>query len=472
LPFKGNLWIFCMQISLRTLHFESKLIEICRAAVPPALLARTCFTLLDWLGCIIAARHMPVAVSMARTQGIAPERLLHTAMSPSQVNGQTAALILGTLGNVLEMDDLHRASILHPGDVICAAAFAVALRQQTSGAAMLTAIVQGYEASVRIGKAAATGGYTPFYNSGTCGVFGAAISVSALMKLNEVRMLDALGQAGMQAAGVWQCRLEPTFSKQLACAHAARAGVFAAELAHADFPGPKSILTGQLGFFAGYYPDANQAFLIADNDWALLEMSFKPFSACRHTHPAISAAFDLEWQGRAELVQHVEIHTYGAALVFCDAVDPDTPEAARFSLQHAVAVALLKGAPTIGDFEGAALTDPELVSLRRQISLHIDPDLDAAFPHAYGARVVLTLVDGTTREAVCPAAWGDPENPMSHADLITKFRANAAYGGVSSCSSDLIVDAVLSLAEADDMSALHSALTIALSPEPELPNVA
>ena len=85
---------------------------------------------------------------------------------------------------------------------------------------------------------------------------------------------------------------------------------------------------------------------------------------------------------------------------------------------------------------------------------------------------MLTLVDGTTREAVCPAAWGDPENPMSHADLITKFRANAAYGGVSSCSSDLIVDAVLSLAEANDMSALHSALTIALSPEPELPNVA
>jgi len=461
-----------MQINRQTPHVESKLIEICRAPVPADLLARARFTLLDWLGCIIAARHMPVAVSMARTQGIAPERLLHTAMSPSQVNGQTSALILGTLGNVLEMDDLHRASILHPGDVVCAAAFAVALRQQASGAAVLSAIVQGYEMSVRIGKAAATGGYTPFYNSGTCGVFGAATAASALMKLDEVRMLDALGQAGMQAAGVWQCRLEPTFSKQLACAHAARAGVFAAELAQADFPGPKSILTGQLGFFASYYPAANHAPLNAHNDWALTEMSFKPFSACRHTHPAISAALDLGWRGRAEEVHSIDIHTYGPALDFCDAVDPDTPEAARFSLQHAVAVALLKGVPAIGDFEGAALTDPAVARLRRHTRLHVAPDFDAAFPCAYGARVGLTLANGSQFDAACPAAWGDPENPMSPADLITKFRANAAYGGAAAPAAELIVDAVLSLSDMDDMSALHTALTTALSPEPELPDVA
>lgn len=459
-------------MNLQSVQVESRLIEICRAPVAPEILALARFNLLDWLGCIIAARHAPVAHAMARARGIPPAHLLHTALSPELADAQAAALSLGTLGNVLEMDDLHRASILHPGDAVCAAALAVALRRQVSGAALLTAIVQGYEAAVRIGKAAASGGYTPFYNSGTCGVFGAAIASAALMDLDAESMHDALGQAGMQAAGIWQCRLEPSFSKQLACAHAARAGVFSAELAKADFTGPKSILTGELGFFASYYPDADQSCVTAQGDWALTEMSFKPFPACRHTHPAISATLDLGWRGPTEDVQRVEIHTYGAALAFCDAPDPETPDEARFSLQHTAAITLLKGAPAIGDFVGAALNDPAAASLRAKIRLFIEPEFDAAFPRAYGARVHLTLTSGATHQAECPAAWGDPENPMSPVDLIAKFLANAAYGGVTPSAAEQIVETVLSLADADDLSALHTALTTALSPEPELPDVA
>jgi len=450
-----------------TRQIESVLIEICRSPVAADLAGYAGFTLLDWLGCIIAARNTPVARSMAGALNVLPENLLGTALSPVCTSTQDTALILGTLGNVLEMDDLHRASILHPGDAICAAALAVALRQQTSGTALLTAIVRGYEVAVRIGKAAATGGYTSFYNSGTCGVFGAAIGAADLKGLDADAMHDAMGQAGMQAAGIWQCRLEPTFSKQLACAHAARAGVFSAELAAAGFTGAKAILTGELGFFASYYPKADQSSLTSPNDWAITEMSFKPFAACRHTHPAISAALDLGWQGHAEEVESVTIQTYRAALDFCDAPDPPTPEAARFSLQHAVATALLRGTPAIGDFEGANLSDPAIAALRKRTHLETDVAFDAAFPQAYGARVRLLLTNGKTCEKDCPAAWGDPENPMSKADLIAKFHTNCAYGGVTPAETDLIVDAVLALPLADDMTALHTALTTALSPKPE-----
>ena len=459
-------------MSHQPVHVESRLIEICRAPVGPEILAQARFTLLDWLGCIIAARHAPVAHAMARAQGIPPAHLLQTALSPVLCDAQASALSLGTLGNVLEMDDLHRASILHPGDAVCAAALAVALRGEVSGAALLTAIVQGYEAAVRIGKAAASGGYTPFYNSGTCGIFGAAIASATLLDLEAQAMHDALGQAGMQAAGIWQCRLEPSFSKQLACAHAARAGVFSAELAKAGFTGPKSILTGELGFFASFYPQADQGLVMARRDPALTQMSFKPFPACRHTHPAISATLDLGWRGPPEEVQRVEIHTYGAALAFCDAPNPRTPDAARFSLQHAVALVLSKGAPGITDFEGPALSDPRVAALRPKIHLFTEPVFDAEFPHAYGARVHLTLANGATHEAACPAAWGDPENPMSQDDLIAKFNANAVYGGVAPALADQIVASVLSLADADDLSTLHAALITALSPKPELPDAA
>lgn len=392
---------------------------------------------------------------------------MRLALTSIDTDAQTAALALGTLGNVLEMDDLHRASILHPGDAICAAGLATALRQPVSGPELLSAITRGYDVAIRVGVAAAAGGYTPFYNSSTCGVFGAAITCADLAGLDAEGMADALGQAGMQAAGIWQCRLEPTFSKQLATAHAARAGVFAAELAAAGFPGARAILTGEMGFFASYYPEADQSALTVPRAWAITEMSFKPYPACRHTHSAISAMLDLREEGMDGAVERIDIHTHSAALEFCDQPHPTNPNAARFSLQHAVATAALRGAPAISDFEGDALNNPDIEVLRACIHVHIDDVIDAAFPRDYGARIVVRMQDGTRIERACPAAWGDPENPMRDADLVAKFHANASHGGLSLRAADTLVHAIMDLPDAINMSALRAALNDAFSPEPE-----
>ncbi|MCE0506145.1 MmgE/PrpD family protein [Roseivivax sp. GX 12232] len=445
---------------------ESALIALSSAApdAPARAAARLC--LLDWLGCILAARGAPQARALAAALGVEGGDLLGMAFAPLRSDAQTAALALGALGNVLEMDDLHRASILHPGDTICAAALALGLRRKTPGAGLLDALVAGYEIATRIGRVAASGGYTPFYNSGTCGVFGATLSAARLRGLDAEATADALGQAGMQAAGIWQCRLEPSFSKQLATAHAARAGVFSAELGAAGFRGPRAILTGRMGFFASHYPGADPAPLTAPGPWAITEMSYKPFPACRHTHPAISAALALREDGVTEAAE-IRVATYGAAIDFCDAPEPRSGDAARFSLQHAVAVTLLRGRPGVADFEGAALTDPGIAALRARVRLEQDPAHDAAFPEAYGARVTVARSSGPERSAECPAAWGDPENPMSEADLLEKFHLNAAHGRVPPPAARALAEAVTALPEAPDLLALHRALTRAVTPEPE-----
>ncbi|WP_159441687.1 MmgE/PrpD family protein [Roseivivax lentus] len=449
---------------------ESTLIRICRRPVPERLVRRARLHLLDWLGCILAARHCDAARAMARAVGPDDGDLLRAGLASTPHDAQRAALCFGTLGNVLEMDDLDRASILHPGDTICAAALAAALERPVPGPALLTALVRGYEAAIRIGRVAASGGYTPFYNSGTCGVFGAALAAAEVRTLAEAQIADVLAQAGMQAAGIWQCRLEPGFSKQLATAQAARAGVFAAELAAAGFTGPRAILTGEMGFFASYYPGADPARLTdapGPQDWALSEMSFKPFPACRHTHPAISALVEIRPSIAPAGVQRVDIHTYRAAIEFCDAPHPTTPGAARFSLQHAAAIALLRGAPSLADFEGDALSDPTIAALRDKVHLATDPGIDAAFPRGYGARITVTGSDGATESAACPEAWGDPENPMSEADLVAKFLANARHGGVGADAAEALRDAVLALPDAPDTSRLRDAFAAALSPVPE-----
>lgn len=450
-------------------HTESELIRICRRHVAHEVVLRARLNLLDWLGCVLAARHAPVATASARAMTANEHDLLHSALASTHTDAQHAALALGLLGNVLEMDDLHRGALLHAGDTVCAAALAVALRRRGSGAALLAAIARGYEAGVRIGAAAASGGYTPFYNSGTCGVFGAAIASADLHGLDADRMADALGQAGMQAAGIWQCRLEPTFSKQLACAHAARAGVLSAELAAAGFPGARAILTGEMGFFASYYPDADLAPLTAapDEDWAIMAVSFKPYPACRHTHPAISAALELRSAVSAEDVACIEIDTYRAAIDFCDKPAPQTADQARFSLQHAVAMALRDGLPKISDFDGRALTDPGLAALRARVALRADPDFDAAFPADFGARVTVTTLSGAAHAATCPAAWGDPENPMSEADILAKFHANAGHARLAPYAAQALACAVMDLPGAADLTPLSRALAAALTPIPE-----
>ena len=444
---------------------ESGLIGICRRSVPAEVVDRARMHLLDWLGCVIAARGADAARALARALP-AEGDLLAMAFDPERADAQTAALATGALGNVLEMDDLHRASLLHAGDTVCAAALAVALRRPADGPALLGAIARGYECGTRIGMAAAAGGYTTFYNSGTCGVFGAAMAAADLAGLDADGMADALGQAGMQAAGVWQCRLEPTYSKQLATAHAARAGVLSAQLAAAGFPGARRILTGEMGFFASYYPGADRAALTREprGAWAIANTSFKPFPACRHTHPAITAALELRAALAGAPPQAVEIATYGAAIDFCDRRHPETPDAARFSLQHSVAIALSRGAPRISDFEGEALTDPAVSELRDTVRLRLAHEIDAAFPVKYGAAVKITTPGWETLESRCQDAWGDPENPMSLDDLLTKFHANTAHGGVPQEASDRLSQAVLTLPEATDLGALADALGAALAP--------
>ncbi|MCM2562970.1 MmgE/PrpD family protein [Lutimaribacter sp. EGI FJ00014] len=445
---------------------ESELTRICCGNIGADVRALARFSLLDWLGCIFAARATPVALAWARALNADRHDVLRSAMSPDRTDAQGAALALGGLGNVLEMDDLHRASILHPGDTVCAAALAVAMRRPTSGPTLLAAIVRGYEIATRIGVAVAAGGYTPFYNSGTCGVFGAAMAAADLHRLGSAHLADALGQAGMQAAGIWQCRLEPGFSKQLATAHAARAGVLSAELGAAGFTGPQAILTGEMGFFKSYYPGADPAAVLDPQPWAISRMSYKPFPACRHAHPAISAALALG-ADLSSPVQRVDIHTYRAAIDFCDNTAPETADQARFSLQHAVAVALQKGAPEIVDFAPPALQVPATKALRGLVHLHVDPEYDAAFPNQYGARVVATTADSTTHTATCPAAWGDPENPMSEADLIAKFQRNAAHGGLTAKAATNVQEAVLALADAPDLGALAQSLAQSLVPQQE-----
>lgn len=366
--------------------------------VDDASLARARLHLLDWLACVAGARRSPVAA--ASDDVIARAALL---------------------GNILEMDDVHRAAILHPGPVVWPALLDA--RPGATWRQLLAAAVRGYETAIGIGSALDAQHYRFFHNSATAGTFAAAAGAASLLDLDEAATASALGLAGSVTGGLWQMRLEAVTAKQWHIDHARTTGVAAARYAARGLTGPLEILEGPLGLFAATCSAPRPELVVGGGHWRIHDVSFKPWGACRHAHPAIDAALELRTGGALD--GPLTVATYRDALTFCDRPAPRTVNEAKFSLQHAVAVVAVRGEPQLADFEPDAIADPALVAARARVRVVEDPAMTARFPAHFGARV-----SAGDRSIELVDARGDPERPLDAAGVVAKARALIAWGGL------------------------------------------
>jgi 2-methylcitrate dehydratase PrpD len=100
---------------------------------------------------------------------------------------------------------------------------------------------------------------------------------------------------------------------------------------------------------------------------------------------------------------------------------PQTPAEGRFSLKYVVATALTHGSVRLAAFEPERMSHPDTRALMQRIEVVIDPELDAAFPHKRSARVAIETRDGRKEELLQPNRVGDPEAPLSDAQLEGKY---------------------------------------------------
>ena len=161
------------------------------------------------------------------------------------------AFVMGGLTHILEVDDIHRASVVHTGCVTVPVALALAADQDIPGEKFLKSVLYGFEASCRVGMAVGPAHYKIWHNTATCGPYGSAMTAATILGLNDEQTMHALGNAGTQSAGLWEFLATGAMSKHLHAGRAAEAGLVAAELAALDFTGPPAILEGPAGFFRG-----------------------------------------------------------------------------------------------------------------------------------------------------------------------------------------------------------------------------
>lgn len=419
------------------MSLSTELARICMRPINAAARQKAMLHLIDWIGCAAIGAATPSAKALWHGTELPGSDPAASATSLTPYPDPWHSLMFeGAIGNILEMDDIHRDALVHPGPVIIPAALFIARRLQHSGPDLLDAIVRGYEAMVRLGLSVGPGHYAYWHNTATCGPIGAAAAVASLLGLSESEWTDAFGHATTQAAGLWQVRLDPCMSKQWHTARAAQTGVQAALLAQSGVTGAAQILEGTKGFFAAMCPDGDRNLLLREpfGQWQIFNTSIKPWPACRHAHAAIDAALSVRQQllqrhdmdntlPLPDRIMRVHVRTYADALEFCDKPEPLTPGEARFSLQHIVALTLLRGEPMLPDFELAALHEPLCAALRSRVVLECTQPWASQYPQHFGAEVTLKLVDGSTlRDQVCDAL-GDLERPLSDTMIIAKARS-------------------------------------------------
>ena len=404
---------------------------------------------LDWLGCALAGASTTTGQQML---------LVLSDGNPFNLHGPQGAMAMGGLGSLLEMDDVHRTALLHPGPVVVPAVLASA--GNATASAVLDAIIVGYEAMIRLGSAVGPGHYARFHNTGTCGGIGAAAGAARVMGLTADQAVSAMGHAMSTAGGLWQARNEPVMTKHLHVAEAARRGVQAAALAQGGLAGPRFILEGPQGFFAGMTPDGRPGPVTAPaSGWRINEVSFKPWPACRHAHPTIDAALLVQDQLAGRSIKTARVETYADAVTFCDKASPRSEAEAKFSLQHALAIVLLRGRPSLADFAESSLKADDVRELRARVAVATDTGLTATYPNHFGARVIVRTDDGETITKEISDAWGDPESPMDRQAVTDKFKMLARAAGVPDGLANQISVAVFGLVADQPLAELRHALS-------------
>lgn len=342
---------------------------------------------------------------------------------------EQAAALNAVFGHVMDMDDVHNASITHLAVITVPTAFALGQQLGKSGKEIIEAVAAGYEAGARIGEAINPSSYKYWHTTGVVGAFAAGVTAAKLLGLDEEQMVNCLGSAGTQAAGLWEFLASGSKSKVLHTANANLCGLRSAELAKLGFTGAPTILEGDRAFVNALAPEPDLDSLTKGfgEGYRIEENSFKPYACCRHTHSAnyciekILSAHALD----PEDIVSITDDTYSTAVQTTNNPYPENPYAAKFSLQFCIAAAIVLKDLSDRTFTVENINNPAVKALMEKIKVKVNKELDDEFkqdPNQWSHRLTICLKNGETITEQVDYPIGDFKNPFDWEMADRKFR--------------------------------------------------
>jgi 2-methylcitrate dehydratase PrpD len=411
-------------------RFASWAVQFRAQPLAPEVLHHAKRAVIDLQAAMISGAVLPPATLMEKALAEELDRGEARLALGRKATVRAAALINGAAAHTTEVDDIFRDGIYHPGAPTIPAALALAQSLGASGGQFLRAVVVGYEISTRIGAAMGRAHYKYWHNTGTIGCFGACAAAAELLQLDAARFAHALATVTTFSAGLQQSFRMDSMSKPLHAGRAAEAGITAALAAREGVTGSLDVIEGEAGYGRAMSdgPDWGKALATLGREFHVTRMTFKNHTCCGHTFAAIDGAQALQKKMglAAKDIARVKVGTYKAALDVAGYEEPKTAAEGRFSLKYVVATALTHGSVRFAAFEPDRLENAATRDLMRRVDVAVDPQLDAAFPAQRAARVAIETRDGRREEFLQPTRIGDPDAPLSDAQLDAKYLELAA----------------------------------------------
>lgn len=420
--------------------------------------------LIDWIGLVAGGRVHATSTSsiIAAVEQLASSPVPAGIPTGRSLAPDRAALLAGTFAHSLDFDDTHLASSLHPGAPVIAATLPIARREAVDAASVHAAIVLGYDVTCAVGRAVDPDAHYArgFHVTATCGSFGAAAAVGALLDFDAATFAGAFGVVGSQAAGSLQFLENGAWNKRLHPGLAARRGVLAATLAANDFEGAAAPLTGTHGFLQGYSDDPHPDRLATiEPGRAIRETGLKPYPCCRYMHPAIDGVRELADRVAVDAIESitVDLPTPGVRLTGAPIERKRRPANfvhCQFSMPFAAALTLMTGDAGLDAYLTGSdrVDDPEMQALMDRVSVVSTDRTNDPFPERWSAHVRVDAGDRHERYVDQPR--GEPSRPMTSDARETKFRELVADTPLA----DDVIETVRDLGDGADMPALFAAI--------------
>ena len=388
--------------------------------VPAQVRHETVRSFVNWLGCAVGgAPHPGVAAAVrAATTYAGPSTATLLGLS-RRSDPIAAALVNGVSSHVLDFDDTHDGTLIHPSSPVLSATLALAEDRGVSGEAMLEAFLLGVEVACRVGMAISPTHYDAGWHiTGTCGSIGAAAASARLLGLDAERTAWAIGIGASQPVG-----LRVHFGSMVKSFHPGRAaqnGLLAALLAVEGFDAAPDGIEGRRGFaeVLSSHFDVNCTTDGLGESWEIMRNTYKPFACGLVVHPAIDLCTRLraEPDFTLDAIEEVRLRVHPLVMDLTGKREPMSGLEGKFSIFHAAAVALVDGDGGEAEFSDARVLAPEVVAIRRRVTATVEPDFKRT-----QCEVVLRMRDGSERRAETTTPLGSLGNAMSDEALSRKF---------------------------------------------------
>ncbi len=342
-----------------------------------------------------------------------------------------AALLNGVLAHSMDLDDGHRFAQLHPGSCIIPAALALSEANAKSGKDFITSLVVGYQVAITLGMVLNPSHREKgFHSTGTCGTLGAAAAAAKIIDLDMDGILNTLGLAGTQAAGLLESDHSGSMGKHLHAGKAAQSGILSALLAKEGFTGTHTIIEGEEGVIKAMSNETgiqvndkltpNNEKIIGTEKYEILRVYFKKYPVCRHLHSSLDATLSIITNNDIKTgdILDILVETYKIAALHNN-YHPDSLEEARQSLPMSMAISIKEGNITPENISRTC-QENEISEIASKVRIKLDNHLNNLYPLKRPSKVTIKCRNKTYTKRV-DLANGEPETPFTKDELLNKF---------------------------------------------------